>query len=459
MHSGLPGVISPDRLRLRFTVILMLRRNSLFLLSSCIVVASATAQRVLIPNSLDRTVMQFDGFDGSLVSTSSIDLIGLTSNLVTSPFEIIEIANGELWVSDQFADTVFRISPDGASLLGAAAGPLDGLRGLAPHSGGALLTNSGTSGGAPGRGLVEVDAMAGTTATFAGGIIGNPFDAEPFQFNGVDGFLVSDITNEDIVFVEAANPANQQIFHDSDGLTGINFPEQVHVSDSGRVFVAGFSPPAGIYEYDPTTGAEINYIDTSALGVTSLRGMHELGNGNLMVTNGSGVYVYDITAGTIATIVMGVDARFISDVSDGPVGTAYCMSNPNSTGSVGALTAQGSTVVAADSVTLIASSLPPLSFGFFITSQTQGFVMNPGGSDGNLCLAGSIGRYVGIGQIQNTGTAGTFNLALDLTQVPQPTGFVSVNAGETWNFQSWFRDSSPAGPTSNFTQGLEIDFQ
>ncbi len=36
-------------------------------------------------------------------------------------------------------------------------------------------------------------------------------------------------------------------------------------------------------------------------------------------------------------------------------------------------------------------------------STVGGFVASPNGSQGNLCLAGSIGRYVGAGQIQNSG--------------------------------------------------------
>ena len=116
--------------------------------------------------------------------------------------------------------------------------------------------------------------------------------------------------------------------------------------------------------------------------------------------------------------------------NSGSVGSPYCMTNSNSTGASGALGASGD----------------------------SGFVANPGGSTGNLCLGGSIGRYVGPGQIKNAGTTGTFSLALDLTQVPQPTGLVSIAGGETWRFQAWHRDAIGGTTTSNFTNGLEIDF-
>ncbi len=151
--------------------------------------------------------------------------------------------------------------------------------------------------------------------------------------------------------------------------------------------------------------------------------------------------------------------EFAKGVPTGGLGMNYCMPVVNSTGAAGAMSASGSSLVASNNVTLMAGDLPANAFGFFITSQTQSFVMNPGGSSGNLCLGGAIGRYVGAGQIQNSGAAGAISLALDLTMTPQPTGFVSVLPGETWNYQAWFRDTSPAGPTSNFTDGLQIDFQ
>jgi hypothetical protein len=72
--------------------------------------------------------------------------------------------------------------------------------------------------------------------------------------------------------------------------------------------------------------------------------------------------------------------------------------------------------------------------------------------------AGSIGRYVGPGQVQNTGATGGFSLQLDLTQTPTPTGFVVVAAGETWHFQTWHRDAVGGVATSNFTDAVSITF-
>ncbi len=144
----------------------------------------------------------------------------------------------------------------------------------------------------------------------------------------------------------------------------------------------------------------------------------------------------------------------------GEVGTTYCSpAVVNSTGVPATMRADGSTVAADNQLTLLAADMPMNAFGYVIVSETQGFSMNPGGSDGHLCLGGSVGRYVGPGQVMNTGTTGSFDLPLDLTQIPQPTGFVAAVAGDTWNFQAWYRDSSGGVATSNFTDGLSVTFQ
>jgi hypothetical protein len=167
-----------------------------------------------------------------------------------------------------------------------------------------------------------------------------------------------------------------------------------------------------------------------------------------------GVAVYD-AALPLSEIMAHHDAYF-----SGSIGTSYCTpAVNNSTGNPSVLTASGSLVAATNDLTLEASSLPLNAFGYFITSVTQGFVPGAGGSQGNLCLSGAIGRYVGPGQIKNSGTVGEFSLLLNLTQTPTPTGFVSVIAGQTRNFQAWHRDAVGGAATSNFTQGQSITFQ
>ena len=104
---------------------------------------------------------------------------------------------------------------------------------------------------------------------------------------------------------------------------------------------------------------------------------------------------------------------------------------------------------------LHATDLPLNQFGYFLASETQGFTANPGGSQGNLCLGGDIARL--SQQIQSSGVAGRFTIQMDLAYIPTNPP-QSVAAGQTWNFQAWFRDDNP-GPTSNFTDGVSVLFK
>lgn len=141
---------------------------------------------------------------------------------------------------------------------------------------------------------------------------------------------------------------------------------------------------------------------------------------------------------------------------DGNIGTNYCSALPNSTGQPGIIAATGSTVVSANDLTLSAQSLPAGQFGIFITSFATDSV--PVG-DGVLCLGGSIGRFNQPGQILQADAAGAFSLAVDLTMVPTPSQFIQVQPGDTLYFQAWHRDGTPSMPGSNFTDGVQVDFQ
>ena len=134
------------------------------------------------------------------------------------------------------------------------------------------------------------------------------------------------------------------------------------------------------------------------------------------------------------------------------LGTTYC--DPavnNSTGLPAVIFADGSAEISDNDFRLVGYQLPPNQFGYFLTSQTQGFIPNPGGAQGNLCLGGKIGRFVG--QLQNTGNDGEFTIQVDLASLPVWRNQPAL-AGETWYFQAWFND----GATSNFTDGLSVTF-
>lgn len=163
--------------------------------------------------------------------------------------------------------------------------------------------------------------------------------------------------------------------------------------------------------------------------------------------------------GTIAIVevVIGssIDAVYIVEI-ESFVGNSYCgPAVVNSSGNPGTIRAMGSAAVANNDLMLVASDLPLSQFGFFLNSMTQGLINHPGGSQGNLCIVGSLGRY--NAQIFNSGASGTGSITLDLSQTPTPTGPVSIMIGDTWNFQCWYRDLNPT-PVSNFTDAVSVLF-
>jgi len=190
-------------------------------------------------------------------------------------------------------------------------------------------------------------------------------------------------------------------------------------------------------------------------GMVGIGQVHDpnAGPGDVLSGTVYGVAVYDELL-PVAEIITHSNAFF----APGNIGTNYCMAALNSTGVEGSILAMGSRTVANQNFTLMVEDLPNNSFGFFLTSLASGFVQQPGGSQGNLCLGGAIGRFVAPGQIMNTGGNGAFSLVVDLNAIPTPTGLVVIQAGETWYYQAWHRDAVGGSATSNFTDGLEVDF-
>ncbi|MDG1050103.1 MAG: hypothetical protein P8M11_15165 [Planctomycetota bacterium] len=212
------------------------------------------------------------------------------------------------------------------------------------------------------------------------------------------------------------------------------------------VFLTNFAVPGSV---DPAQDVGGDFCLGFAPGVTHAQHVVAIGAGQPLLVDISVTAQFDTINGI--QVFPGTGPSF---------GTSFCgPAVTNSSGAPAEASVSGSPAVGLNDLTLVCSSMPANSFGFFLVSQTQGFVANPGGSQGNLCLSGAIGRYVGPGQILNSGAAGEIMLPADLTLIPSPTGFISVAPGDVFNFTTWFRDSSMGTATSNFSQGIEVTFQ
>ncbi len=137
----------------------------------------------------------------------------------------------------------------------------------------------------------------------------------------------------------------------------------------------------------------------------------------------------------------------------------FCTALINSTGVPASIGAQGSPVVSEDSLTLTAWDLPLNQTGYFMASESQGYLPHFGGSAGILCLGAPIYRFsspASGGAVLDSGDTGTVELTLDFGLLPQG---VTFDPGETWYFQLWYRDVDSSGPTSNTTDGLTVLFR
>lgn len=261
--------------------------------------AGVASAQIMIPDSTNDVVMLFDSFDGSLLNLNFIDL---TPYGAGTPLNALQVGS-EIWVSDQIADSIFRFSLDGSTHMGTISGGMDNIRGIEYVGNTVYVSNSGTNNGAPGDAVITIDVPSvSITGSFLVGPGGNgdPFDV--LSYNG--NLLINDIAGENIE-LHGTDGAFMSTFHDSDGISGIDFSEQMAMTSAGTVLSAGFSDPDGIYEYD-SSGNQINYW---AVG-SGARGVIELGNGNILFTDGGGVYVLDRATGGVTISVDGVSARY-----------------------------------------------------------------------------------------------------------------------------------------------------
>ena len=128
----------------------------------------------------------------------------------------------------------------------------------------------------------------------------------------------------------------------------------------------------------------------------------------------------------------------------------------NSTGAASTLHLLGSAVAADNALTLAVVDLPADVFGFALNSDVLDSVPLAGGSQGTLCLGGTIGRH--ITQVTSSQAAGYVAMSLELTAIPRGGVTVSAMAGETYSFQWWHRDLNPSA-TSNFSDVVTVQLQ
>ena len=252
---------------------------------------AAQAQYLMMPDSTNNAMVLFDPTDGSMVNSSYFGLAGGTT------IHAMQVGS-EIWVSEQIGDRISRWDLFGNS-LGAVTGGLDNVRGMGLIGDTVYLTNSGTANGAPGAAVVMFDTAGNSLGSFStAGLSPSPFGILEHQ----GGMLVSSSSGNDDIHRFALDGTSLGTFHNS---ASIAFVEQLAYASSGNILAAGFSSPSGVYWLDYNTG---DIVDSFA--ASGVRGVYQLGNGNVMWTNSSGAWVYDMGTQQ-STLVYGGGGRYI----------------------------------------------------------------------------------------------------------------------------------------------------
>ena len=129
--------------------------------------------------------------------------------------------------------------------------------------------------------------------------------------------------------------------------------------------------------------------------------------------------------------------------------TPYCQAGVNSTGSSAQLSWTGSTSVASNDLGLEVSGAVPARPGLFYFGPNQVEVPFGGGF---RCVGGQIKRL----PVVFTDALGGAGFPIDLTSPTLPTG--TIQAGETWNFQFWYRDPEADLSDFNLSDALGVTF-
>lgn len=279
----------------------------------------ALAQGLLLTpasNSGAQRVLAFDPYSGDLVDENFITYVrpDPNTNLATPKHVILNAAGDGFLIVDQIRHVVSAYDLDGNHQgVFAPAGGVDtsvaqNMRSIVYAPNGELLASVGA--GANG------DAVAGFDAAglYQGNYIDNGANGLASPWDVVfraDDLLVSasqtggaGVTTSIFRFNHDGSPAGS--FADN-----VRFVQQISETGSGTVlaahaFTTTGAPPAGVLEF--SADGEL----LASWPFDSPRGVIELGNGNLLVSNGSGVHEIDRSGGLVETKISGVSTHHIT---------------------------------------------------------------------------------------------------------------------------------------------------
>jgi len=276
-------------------------QSILCLALGALLIGTAYSQQsfLLIPDWTNDRVIAVSPVDGSLIDAN---FIPTNNSLLDSPKHALPTPRGTILVADQLKDAIHEFDGFGTYLRTIADltnNGIDNIRGIAIREGKLYVTvGSGTY-----QNTIQRFNLDGTgQETFISQNLSSPF-AIYFRENDM---LVSNSNASALIRQFDLSGA----FLGQWGGTTIRFPQQIARRSNGNLLVAGFSTPAGVYEFD-AAGNQVAYYNVSS----GPRGVYELENGLILVTDASGVKVFDPNAqnpaDTVQTLVSGGNFQYI----------------------------------------------------------------------------------------------------------------------------------------------------
>lgn len=310
-------------------------------------------------------VLILDAMTGDIVNASFIEM-----DNPGTPKGIIQVGE-EIWISQQVGNRVDRYNLQG-EFISSISGGLGNIRGLGiVNNSEVWVTNAGTQNGAPGNAIVRFDFDGNNLGFF----MTTPESTSPFDVvdNGNGEVYISYSTSNNIERRDYSGNHLGNIVP-----TGVvSFIQQLHITQNNDLLAGVFSNNAsgnnqGIYRFNISNGNILNYYSQSGL-----RGVRELGNGNILFTNNSGIHRLNVSTG-VATLLSAGSAQFIGGVllegcsthPDAPTGVAsqtHCEGD-----TVASLEATGQNIkwyLTATGGTALPPS-QPLEAGAYYASQT-----------------------------------------------------------------------------------------
>lgn len=259
---------------------------------------------LMVTDTTNDRIMLISANTGAVINNNFIDLKGHPEGGTAMAAVVV---GDQIWISDQSQDGVYRYSFDGTAFLGMVGGTYSSPAGIEVVGNVAYIADRGNDR------IVMVDALTATPiGTFNVGFDGSgtPYDVLHVTHIGSGpALLIGDASSTgdaDNIDLFSLSGTFLQTFHNSNGSSGIDSPQQLGLASYGRILCAGSVAPYGIFEYN-TDGTQANYWARTL----SARGVYELRSGDVIFTDQNGIHKINRATGEITDVATGFAARHI----------------------------------------------------------------------------------------------------------------------------------------------------